>query len=118
MPLVGQTHEKGAVLSDLLIYEIHREYSREPVTVAAGDALPLGSVLIQGEDGAFAPYNGTGIPEAVLITDIPAKGTMGTAVVRGAVLNASALQWGASVTEEQKTSAIALLKDYGLVARS
>ncbi len=120
MSLYTETVDKGASLSDLLIFEINTEYSREAITLTSSDAvMPMGTVLAQGSSGAYAPFTGAEgqTASAVLVKTVPAKATNAVALVRGAVLNGEALEWG-STSEANKTLGLASLKTATVIVRS
>jgi hypothetical protein len=53
MPIVTEVlHAGGYLLS-----EGAGRISRDQITVAAGDALPVGQLLTKGANGVYAPYN-------------------------------------------------------------
>lgn len=113
-------------LGDLLKYEAPNLYSRERVTVAAGQNLPLGTVLGQQQaTGLFKQLDlttddGSEIAAAVLLQ--PCDATLAErddalAVARHAIVALNALVWPASITAEQKHAAIAQLAARGVLVR-
>jgi hypothetical protein len=121
MPAITQAKNLG----DLLKYEAPSRYSRDVVTVAAGQNLLLGTVLgRKTADGKLYALNpaatdGTEIAVGVLGNDVDA-----TLIDRGAVMIArhaivarSALIWPSGITEAQKAAAEAQLAAAGILVR-
>lgn len=122
MPAI--THAKN--LGDLLKYEAPNLYSREAVTVAAGQNLALGTVLgRKTADGKFhaldpAAADGTEVTAAVLAVDTDATliDRDGAVVVaRHAIVARGALIWPAGITAAQKVAAEAQLVALGILVR-
>lgn len=117
------TETMGPDFSELVLHELHYEWSRETVTLAATDApLPIGMVLMR-EAGDYKPLTengGTldGTPAAVLIKAVPAGGSAqpGVVIRRGAIVNGAALTFDASVTTKQAEAKLAL-SDLGIVVK-
>lgn len=122
MPAITQAKNLG----DLLKYEAPNLYSREAVTVAAGQNLALGTVL--GEktaDGKFhaldpAATDGTEVAAAVLAVDTDATlidRDDAVVVARHAIVARGALIWPAGITAAQKAAAEAQLAALGILVR-
>jgi len=113
-------------LSDLLKYEVSDFlYSRDTVTLAAGNQLALGAVLgkLAGTDeyAEFDPAaaDGSQVPVAVLVAaaDASAAAVKTVAVTRHCVVSRQALVWKAGVTAPEKSAAEAALTKLGVVVR-
>lgn len=118
---------------DLLKLDLDKNYTREVVTLLAGTAYALGSVLGQFTDGADAgkyalspdeaadPDTGEQVAAAVLIQVVDASEGDATGVVikRGpAIVARGMLVFDASVDDADKRAAkIAQLTTLGIVAR-
>jgi len=122
MPVITESQNLG----DLLKYEAPNLYSRESVTIAAGQNLKLGSVLGQASmDGKFHALNptatdGTEIAVGVLAND--ADATLidrddAILIARHAILARHALIWPAGITLAQKAAAENQLQGLGMVVR-
>ncbi|MBP6707699.1 MAG: head decoration protein [Candidatus Accumulibacter sp.] len=122
MPALTEAHNLG----DLLKYEAPNLYSRDRVTVAAGQHLALGTVVgsvtatgqVQGLDPAAS--DGTEVPTGVLLDPIDARladRPDGLIVARHAVVAEPALVWPAGITAAEKAAALATLKSLGILAR-
>lgn len=116
---------------DLIKREFDRDYSREVITLKAGDAYPLGAVLGRvtatglyalSPAASTAGLEGAEIACAVLVDPVPASTVDRTALVlaRGPVILAdSALQFDASVTDASTQSLKhQQLAAHGIVVRS
>lgn len=100
------TYTEGALPLEPLFFELHPNYNRERVTIAAGTpAMKAGSVVGKiTASGKFAHYNnaatdGTGVASGVLLYDVDASAADVEAVVlfRGpAIVTADDLGWGAN----------------------
>ena len=119
--------QSSPTLGDLLKYEAPNLYSREQVTVLAGELLPLGAVLGQvttsGKVKALdtAAADGSEIAVGVLIAPQDALSgdqTDGLMVSRHAIVADHALAWPAGITAQQKATAISQLKALGILVRS
>ena len=117
---------EGLNLGDLLKYEAPNLYSRDQVTVAAGQNLALGTVV--GFETATAKLkvidpaatDGTEVAVGVLATSVDATlidRPDGVLIARHAVLADHALTWPAGITAPQKSAAIAQLKAAGVLVR-
>lgn len=113
-------------LGDLLKYEAPNLYSRDLVTIAAGENLALGTVLgvvtETGKAKALDPEAEDGTEEAagVLLVSIDASlndRVDGVQLVRHAVVADHALAWPSEITAPQKAAAIAQLKALGVLVR-
>jgi hypothetical protein len=120
------TLTEGLNLGDLLKYEAPNLYSRDKVTVAAGQTLPMGAVVgavtTTGKFKRFDPSAEDGTHEAagVLIQDVDAAlidRDNGLIVTRHAIVADHALDWPAGITQAEKQSAIQQLKRLGVLVR-
>ncbi len=120
MALKYTSEDKGASLSDLLVYEINLLYSREEVTLSSVTAdLPMGSVLKANTDGTYSEFAAAEgeTAAAVLMLAVPKGGTEGLIFARGVVLNASLLAWKSGMTDANKQKAVASLKAATIIIR-
>jgi len=117
---------EGLNLGDLLKYEAPNLYSRDQVTVAAGQNLVLGTVV--GIDTATdkikaldpAATDGTEVAAGVLAISIDATlidRPDGILIARHAMLADHALTWPAGITAPQKAAALSKLKSLGIIVR-
>jgi hypothetical protein len=113
-------------LGDLLKYEAPNLYSRETVTVAAGQNLQLGTVLgrkaADGKLYALAPSATDGTETAVGVLAADTDATLidrddAIAILRHAIVARSALIWPAGITAPQKAAAEAQLVALGILVR-
>ena len=114
-------------LGDLLKYEEDcLNYSREQVTVAAGQNLELGSVVARvaatGRVKRFDPHgtDGTEIPAGILLGATDAslmERDNGLLLARHAIVATHALTWPAGITAEQKAAAVTALEARGILIR-
>lgn len=113
-------------LGDLLKYEAPNLYSREQVTVAAGQTLPLGCVLgrqtVNRKLYALAPAASDGSEIAVGVLAQPVDARLidrddAVLIARHATLARSAVVWPEGISAEQKVLAIAQLETLGIVLR-
>ena len=113
-------------LGDLLKYEAPQLYSREIVTVQAGEVLPLGAVLGQVTAStkvkALDPSatDGSAVAAGVLIEaceGLTGDRPDGLIAARHAILADHALVWPVGITVSQKQTAIQQLKALGLLVR-
>ena len=122
MPVITE----GLNLGDLLKYEAPNLYSRDQVTVAAGQNLVLGTVV--GIDAATskvkqidpAATDGTEVAVGVLATSVDATlidREDGILIARHAVVADHALTWPAGIAPLDKAAAIAQLKAAGVLVR-
>lgn len=122
MPVITE----GLNLGDLLKYEAPNLYSRDQVTIAAGQNLAIGTVV--GIETATskvkqidpAATDGTEIAVGVLATSVDASlidREDGILIARHAVVADHALTWPAGIAPLDKATAIAQLKAAGLLVR-
>ena len=111
-------------LGDLLKYEAPNLYSRDRVTVAAGQTLPLGTVLgmvtATGKVKQIAT-DGSQYAAGVLMQDADAHladRNDGLMVARHAIVADHALQWPAGIAAEEQQAAILQLKALGVLVRT
>ena len=113
-------------LGDLLKYEAPNLYSRDRVTVASGQNLPLGTVV--GIVTATAKFkqldpsaeDGTQVAAGVLLQACDATlidRDDGLVVARHAIVAHHALTWPDAITTAEKLTAIAQLKALGVLVR-
>ena len=116
---------EGTNLADLLKYEAPNLYSREEVTVAAGQNLKLGTVIgrVTANDQIkqFNPAAEDGSEKAigVLIQNVDASEKTEFAVMaaREVLVAKKYVIWPSEITEEQKKVATEDLYDHGIVLR-
>jgi len=122
MPVITE----GLNLGDLLKYEAPNLYSRDQVTVGAGQNLPLGTVvglvtatskLKQIDPSATdgSQYAAGVLMQAVDATLIDRED--GLMLARHAIVADHALAWPAAITAAEKLAAIAQLKSLGILVR-
>lgn len=112
-------------LGDLLKFEAPSLYSREEITVAQGQNLPLGTLVGQESETDLikalnpAATDGTQNALGALIadTDALAANTKAVIVTRDAILADHAVVWPTTITLEQKTAAIKQLEARGVIIR-
>ena len=113
-------------LGDLLKFEAPNLYSRDRVTVAAGQNLPLGTVLgIVTASGKYkqtdpSAEDGSQVAAGVLLQTCDATladRDNGLIVARHAIVSDHALQWPEAITAAEKASAVAQLKALGVLVR-
>ncbi len=123
MPMLTESQNLG----DLLKYEAPNLYSRESVTVAAGQNLLLGSVLGQAAvDGKFHALNPTATDGTEVAAGVLANDTDATLIdrddalliARHAIVARGALIWPEGITATQKAVAVAQLKALGILVRT
>ena len=113
-------------LGDLLKYEAPNLYSRDRVTVASGQNLPLGTVV--GIVTATAKFkqldpsaeDGTQVAAGVLLQACDATlidRDDGLVVARHSIVAHHALAWPDAITNAEKLTAIAQLKALGVLVR-
>ena len=122
MPVITE----GLNLGDLLKYEAPNLYSRDRVTVAAGQNLGLGTVVgIETATGKVkvidpAATDGSEIAVGVLATSVDASlidREDGILIARHAVVADHALTWPAGLAPAAKATALAQLKAAGVLVR-
>ena len=122
MPVITE----GKNLGDLLKYEAPNLYSRDQVTVGAGQNLPLGTVvglvtatakLKQIDPSATdgSQYAAGVLMQAVDATLIDRED--GLMLARHAIVADHALAWPAAITAAEKQAAIVQLKSLGILVR-
>ena len=113
-------------LGDLLKFEAPNLYSRDRVTVASGQNLPLGTVLgIVTASGKYkqidpSAEDGTQVAAGVLLQNCDATladRDNGLVVARHAIVSDHALAWPAAITSAEQLAAIAQLKALGVLVR-
>jgi hypothetical protein len=114
-------------LGDLLKYEDDcLNYSRDQVTVAAAQNLPLGTVAgrvtATGKLHALDPAatDGTEIPAGILLGDIDAtliERDDGLLLARHGIVASHAVVWPVGITAPEKSAAIAALEVRGILIR-
>lgn len=111
-------------LGDLLKFEEDNRYSRDLITVAAGQNLVLGTVLAMtnGQAVAFNPNatDGSETVVGVLLDDVDATlaATESIMVSRNALLSDRYVVWPAGITSQQQAAATAALNALGVVIRT
>lgn len=122
MPAISE----GLNLGDLLKYEAPNLYSRDQITVAAGQTLPLGAVVGQITASAKikqidpSATDGSQYAAGVLIQPCDAAlidRENGLMVARHAIVADHALSWPAAITAAEKQSAVLQLKSLGVLIR-
>ncbi len=113
-------------LGDLLKYEAPNLYSRERVTVAAGQSLPLGAVVgmvtATGKVKQIDPSatDGSQYAAGVLMQACDAHladRDDGLMVARHAIVASHALHWPAGIAAVEQQAAMAQLKALGVLVR-
>lgn len=114
-------------LGDLLKYEAPNLYSRDRVTVAAGQTLVLGTVLgmvtATGKVKQIDPSatDGSQYASGVLMQDADAHMADrddGLMVARHAIVSDHALQWPTSIASAEQHAAVLQLKSLGILVRT
>jgi len=118
--------KQGLNFGDLLKYEAPNLYSRERVTVTAGQVLALGTVLgevtASGELTALDPAatDGSEVPVGVLLQAIDATAgarSDGLMAARHAILADHALTWPEAIASAHQAAALTQLKARVLLVR-
>ena len=113
-------------LGDLLKYEAPKLYSRDRVTVVAGQTLPLGAVVgmvtATGKVKQIDPSatDGSQYAAGVLMQKCDAHladRDDGLMVARHAIVADHALQWPTGITTAEQQAAVAQLKALGVLVR-
>ena len=113
-------------LGDLLKFEAPNLYSRDRVTVASGQNLPLGAVVgivtATGKVTRIDPSatDGTQVAAGVLLQACDATladRDDGLIVARHAIVADYALAWPGAITNAEKLSVVAQLKALGVLVR-
>lgn len=122
MPVITE----GLNLGDLLKYEAPNLFSRDQVTVASGQTLPLGAVVgivtATGKVKQIDPSatDGSQYAAGVLMQSCDAAlidREDGLMVARHAIVADHALTWPAAITAAEKQAAILQLKSLGVLIR-
>ncbi|CAK0777453.1 Head decoration protein [Gammaproteobacteria bacterium] len=113
-------------LGDLLKWEEEQLYSRDQVTVAAGQNLPIGTVMgrvtATGHFKAFDPTAGDGSEQAVGILLGHIDATLidrddGLMLARAGILASRYVVWPVGITATQKVTALEQLAKLGVMLR-
>ena len=122
MPVITE----GLNLGDLLKYEAPNLYSRDQITVGAGQNLPLGTVVglvtATGKLKQIDPSATDGSQYAAGVLMQAVDATLidredGLMLARHAIVADHALAWPAAITAAEKLAAIAQLKSLGILVR-
>ena len=122
MPAITEQNNLG----DLLKYEAPNRYSRDVATIAAGQNLPLGTVLgrntTDGKHYAIDPTatDGTEAAIGVLANDIDATNadrSDAILIARHAIVAKTALVWPIALTGAQRTAYEQQLAERGVLVR-
>lgn len=111
-------------LSDLLLIEVAPGWTKQRGTLLAGADYPAGTVLsrVEGKYQRLVPdaTDGTEVAVAVLTDRIDATVADKPCLViaRGAVVAVDELVWPASMTEPDRTRALAALNALGIVTHA
>ena len=111
-------------LGDLLLVEVAPGWTREKLILLAGDAIPMGTVLVRDDKGICQPPAVDPASKeaayAVLAEDAPASAGPRRAVgiARGATLNADHVIWPTGLPDARKLALVTSLDVRGLVLRS
>ena len=117
---------EGLNLGDLLKYEAPNLFSRDQVTVASGQALPLGAVVgivtTTGKVKQIDPSATDGSQYAAGVLMQPCDAALidredGLMVSRHAIVADHALTWPAAITVAEKQAAVLQLKSLGVLIR-
>ena len=117
---------EGMNLGDLLKYEAPNLYSRDQVTILAGQNLTLGTVAgivtATGKVKKLDPSatDGSQVAAGVIIQSIDATAgdsPDGLLIARHAIVADHALVWPAGITTAEKTAAVSQLKSLGILVR-
>jgi hypothetical protein len=114
------TETMESVLTDIIGWELDQSYCREVVTLTA-TAVAKGAVLARNAAGAYllqapAASDGTQTPRAIALEAGDASGKV-LVLRRNAIVKSSALVWAGGITAGQKTTAIQVLADAGILVR-
>jgi hypothetical protein len=117
---------EGLNLGDLLKYEAPNLFSRDQVTVASGQTLPLGAVVgivtATGKVKQIDPSATDGSQYAAGVLMQPCDAALidredGLMVARHAIVADHALTWPAAITAVEKQAAVLQLKSLGVLIR-
>ena len=122
MPVITE----GLNLGDLLKYEAPNLYSRDQVTVSAGQNLPLGAVVglvtATGKVKQIDPSATDGSQYAAGVLMQAVDATLidredGLMLARHAIVADHALAWPAAITAAEKQAVVEQLKSLGILVR-
>lgn len=111
-------------LGDLVKFEEDNRYSRDTITVAAGQNLALGTVLAMLNNKAVTlnpnATDGSETVVGILIDDVDATvaDTESVMVSRNAAVSDQYVIWPAGMTAQQQSAATAALNALGVVIRT
>lgn len=117
---------EGLNLGDLLKYEAPNLFSRDQVTVASGQTLPLGAVVgivtATGKVKQIDPSATDGSQYAAGVLMQPCDAALidredGLMVARHAIVADHALTWPAAITAAEKQAVVEQLKSLGILVR-
>ena len=117
---------EGLNLGDLLKYEAPNLFSRDQVTVASGQTLPLGAVVgivtSTGKVKQIDPSATDGSQYAAGVLMQPCDAALidredGLMVARHAIVADHALTWPVAITAAEKQAAVLQLKSLGVLIR-
>lgn len=91
MAISVRTETMPAVLSDLLIYEVNRDYSREKATLAAHSALDMGAVLAKNAAGKLVLFGTEGATETFAVRAARGKVVDATLAITAAIVPAGSV---------------------------
>ena len=119
------TLTEPARLGDILNYEADQLYSREEVTIASGQNLPIGTVIGRvSADGKVVQFDpsasdGSETPAGILCESIDATAadTASWIAARHAIVSEDALVWPEGITAGQLSAATVTLKNLGILVR-
>lgn len=119
------TLTEPARLGDILKYEADQLYSREEITIASGQNLPIGTVVGRvSADGKVVQFDpaasdGSETPVGILCESINATAadTLSWIAARHAIVSEDALVWPEGITAGQLSSATDTLKNLGILVR-
>jgi len=117
------TYTEPKTLSDVLLVEVKPGWTKDRVTIAAGQQYEIGTVLakVSGKYQMIDPA-GTGAAKksvAVLAQNVDTtSGERPAAVIaRGAVVAVDGLVWPEAITDAQKTTAQTELEALGIIVK-
>lgn len=122
MPVITE----GLNLGDLLKYEAPNLYSRDQITVGAGQNLPIGTVVglvtATGKIKQIDPSATDGSQYAAGVLMQAVDATLidredGLMLARHAIVADHALAWPTAITAAEKQAAIAQIKSLGILVR-
>ena len=122
MPVITE----GLNLGDLLKYEAPNLYSRDQITVGAGQNLPLGTVVglvtATGKIKQIDPSATDGSQYAAGVLMQAVDATLidredGLMLARHAIVADHALAWPAAITAAEKQAVVEQLKSLGILVR-